>query len=142
MSDRLQQAIERGKELGLAALYFGVWDRPGHYLHAPGGWTVRERENPDLPWTTALMDGGLLENGKREDVCDGRVFWTCGGLAFWYAFFWWDRSGDKRGNSNSGFYVRGFGWPEPQKAFDYACSQFPHIVARQRHPLMLQEPRP
>ena len=71
---------------------------------------------------------------------DGRVYWTAGGnKAFWYAFYWWDRSVDKRGASNSGFYVRGFGWPEAQAAFDYALSQFPHVVARQKYPLVLQE---
>lgn len=86
------------------------------------------------------MDGGLLKNGKSTDVYDGKVFWTCGGLSFWYAFFWWDRSGDTRGASNSGFYVRGYGWPEAQQAFDYACAQFPHIVARQHQPLILIEP--
>ncbi len=85
------------------------------------------------------MDTGLLKNGEHDDIYDGRVFWTCGGLSFWYAFFWWDRSGDSRGNSNSGFYVRGFGWPEAPAAFAYACEQFPGIVARQRLPLILQE---
>lgn len=144
MSPKLADAITRGKELGLLALYFGCWDQPGHYLHMPrGSWVgSTERRALLLPWTDSLMDGGLLKNGKRSDITDGRVFWTCGGVAFWYAFYWWDRSGDKRGASNSGFYVRGYGWPEPQLAFDYACSQFPHIVRRQRFPLVLQELRP
>ncbi len=88
------------------------------------------------------MDAGLLKNGKRPDVCDGKVFWTCGGTTLWYAFFWWDRSVDRRGACNSGFYVRGFGWPEAQAAFDYACAEFPNVVARQRHPLILQDPKP
>jgi hypothetical protein len=143
-ADRLQAAVEAGQAQGKQALYFGCWDRPGHYLHRPGGYTVRDARTdyPGLPWTSSLMDCGLLKNGKRPDVCDGKVFWTCGGLAFWYAFFWWDRSGDGRGNSNSGFYVRGFGWPEAQAAFDYACSEFPKIVARQAHPLILQNSKP
>lgn len=85
------------------------------------------------------MDGGLLKNGKRRDVYDGKVFWTCGGLEFWYAFFWWDNSVDRRGASNSGFYVRGFGWPEATAAFEYACEQFPQVVGRQRQPLVLQD---
>lgn len=137
----MDAAIEAGKVLGKQALYFGRWDRPGHYLHRPGGHTVRkERDFPDLYWSDALMDTGLLDNGRHPDVHDGKVFWTCGGAkAFWYAFFWWDRSGDQRGNSNSGFYVRGFGWPEPQEAFDYACAKFPRVVLRQKHPLVLQD---
>jgi hypothetical protein len=85
------------------------------------------------------MDTGLLKNGKHADSPDGRVWWTCGGLTFWYAFFWWDRSVDTRGACNSGFYVRGFGWPEAQEAFDYACAAYPQVVARQKHPLVLQE---
>ena len=88
------------------------------------------------------MDTGLLKNGKRPDMIDGKVFWTCGGAkAFWYAFYWWDRSIDSRHGSNSGFYVLGFGWPETSAAFAYACSQFPHIVARQKAALELQAPK-
>ncbi|MCR6734432.1 MAG: hypothetical protein NVV83_10290 [Afipia sp.] len=86
------------------------------------------------------MDGGLLKNGKHPDVDDGKVFWTCGGArSFWYAFFWWDNSGDKRRASNSGLYVDGFGWPDQSsEAFEYGCSQYPEVVARQRVPLALQ----
>ena len=135
----LQDAIANGKELGKQALYFGCWDEPGHYLHTPNGRRWVEREFPDLPWGVGLMDGGLLKNGKRADRPDGRVFWTCGGLAFWYAFFWWDRSVDTRGACNSGFYVRGFGWPQATEAFAYACEQFPKVVARQKFPLVLQD---
>lgn len=85
------------------------------------------------------MDTGLLKNGEVLDTPTGKVYWTCGGKdAFWYAFYWWDRSVDSRGNSNSGFYVRGFGWPCAQEAFDYACSAFPAIVTRQKFPLVVQ----
>lgn len=141
---KLQQAIDAGEQLGKLALYFGCWNQAGHYLHDPRGRTIwdAKRDVPDLPWTMAHMDSGLLKNGKRVDIPDGKVFWTCGGLAFWYAFFWWDRSGDSRGNSCSGLYVRGFGWPESQQAFDYACAAFPHVVARQRYPLILQDKTP
>lgn len=145
MTFNLQSAVAGGRELGELALYFGCWDRPGHYLHRPSGhvlWSP-SRDMPDLPWTMTHMDGGLLNNGKRPDVPDGKVYWTCGGAAaFWYAFFWWDRSVDSRGACNSGFYVRGFGWPESTEAFDYACSQFPRVVSRQKHPLVLQEKPP
>lgn len=145
MSERLQAAIEAGQALGKQALHFGCWDRPGHYLHHSGGSVIWEDPRQHLlgfPWSSTLMDGGLLENGKHPDVYDGKVFWTCGGSPLWYAFFWWDNSVDKRGACNSGFYVRGFGWPEAQAALDYACQQFPRVVARQRQPLILQEPHP
>jgi hypothetical protein len=129
------------------ALYFGCWDRSGHYLHDQAGRTMW-----DCPawccWDLGLMDGGLLKNGRHPDIPDGRVWWTCGGrddLA--YAFFWWDRSVDGRGACNSGFYVRGF-QPQPitpdtarenaKLAFSYACELYPQVVNRQRFPLVLQ----
>jgi hypothetical protein len=140
-SRKLQAAIDAGREQGRLALFFGA-NPMGHYLHHPSGQKIWNNcDVPALPWNVGLMDGGLLKNGKRPDVYDGKVYWTVGGLSLWYAFFWWDRSGDTRRASNSGFYVRGFGWPETTAAFEYACSQFPRIVARQHHPLVLQAPR-
>jgi len=141
----LQDAVDAGQKFGKLALYFGCYDSIGHYLHRVGGQKVWEADSAKLgcSWSFGLMDGGLLKNGGRRDIPDGKVFWTAGGAkSFWYAFYWWDRSVDSRGAANSGFYVRGFGWPEAQQAFDYACAQFPHIVARQHHPLVLQNPKP
>lgn len=141
MTDRLEAAVRNGERLGKKALYFGAWSprRLGHFLYEPNGMTARREDYPDLYWSDALMDGGLLTNGRVPDKPDGRVFYTVGGAeALWYAFYWWDRSGDSRGNSNSGFYVRGFGWPAYSFAFDYACTQFPSIVARQPYPLVVQ----
>lgn len=142
-SAKLEAAIGKGKVLGRLALYFGCWERAGHFWHDPRG-----RQRDDLPtdfpgvWRN-LADGGLLRNGKRDDIYTGRVYWTCGGAsAFWYAFYWWDNSVDRRGGCNSGFYVRGFGWPEQQTAFDYACSVFPRVVSRQKFPLVLQNVPP
>jgi hypothetical protein len=137
----LEEVIDKGKTLGKLALYFGVWDQPGHYWHDTRGHHLWDNLPTDLPsmWRT-LADGGLLRNGKREDVYNGRVWWTCGGAsAFWYAFYWWDRSADRRGACNSGLYVRGFGWPESNEAFAYGCATFPHVVARQKFPLVIQE---
>ena len=140
-----QQAIDNGKVLGKKALYFGCWRSPGHYLHDTNGshvWNNDRHPTCGVPWDESLMDSGLLTNSKVPDVPDGRVYWTAGGAeAFWYAFYWWDRSVDTRGACNSGFYVRGFGWPESREAFDYACIQFPHVVKRQKYPLVLQEKR-
>lgn len=130
------------------ALYFGCRgaNEPGHYLQE--GKHTLWSENPCL-WWDGLMDGGLLKNAKRADVVDGRVWWTCGGRPdFWYAFYWWDRSGDRRPGSNSGFYVGGFApevlTPESARtnaklAFDYACASYPWVVERQRFPLVLQQ---
>lgn len=141
MTGALQSAIEAGQKLGKVSFYFGCWERSGHYLHDVYGQHVWGDKRPiDLPWDDGLMDGGLLNNRKVPDIPDGRVHWTCGGdKAFWYAFVWWDRSIDGRGACNSGFYVRGFGWPEVQAAFNYACTQFPFVVKRQQYDLVLQE---
>lgn len=119
------------------AYYFGVWDRLGHYLYESSG-----RKHYDdiigMPWSPGLMDTGLLKNGKHKDVVDGRVFWTCA-KGSWLAFIWWDRSGDRRPNSNSSFYVQGFEHTERSEALEFACSQFLEIIKRQSHPLVLQE---
>jgi hypothetical protein len=130
------------------ALYFGCRgrDEPGHYLQ-DGSKTIWDPSTECL-WSLGLMDGGLLKNGRHRDVDDGKVWWTCGGRTdLWYAFVWWDNSGDRRPGSNSGFYVCGFGpeilSPETAKensklAFRYACESYPAVIARQRHPLVLQ----
>ncbi len=134
MTDRAPLPVEK------KALYFGCGKQLGHFLHDKNGRTVYNRPEgfPSI-WFNDLMDSGLLKNGKRPDVYDGKVFWTGGGRPhFWFAFFWWDRSGDKRSNSNSGFYVRGFEYTEPEAAFAYACETFPQIVERQHHALELQ----
>jgi hypothetical protein len=122
------------------ALYFGCWEIAGHYLHDEHGQTLWNMPD-DFPWTIGILDGGFLHNGKREDVPDGRVYWTCGGKStddMWYAFFWWDRSVDGRGQSNSGFYVHGFKRDEAEAAFEYACKVYPQVVTRQKFPLVLQ----
>ena len=121
------------------AVYFGC-DTNGHYLYLPGminSYHFLERI-PGFPWTLGLLDTGLLKNGEHVDIYDGKVFWTCGGTPLWLAFFWWDRSGDKRHNSNSSFYVQGFDIEHRQEAFDYAGTMFPQIITRQKYPLVLQ----
>lgn len=140
MNLKLQSSIKHGIALGKKALYFGCWRDKGHFLHDTSGFHVYSSRITDLPWDDCLMDTGLLNNGKIPDVPTGKVYWTCGGSAFWYAFYWWDRSVDTRGACNSGFYVRGFDYPDAQNAFDYACTQFPRVVERQKFPLVLQNP--
>lgn len=127
------------------ALYFGFGDG-GHFLRSHRGRHETldpEKDFPGFPWTISLLDGGLLKNRKASDHPDGRVHWTCGGRpALWLAFFWWDRSGDKRGASNSGFYVRGFEHTDRAAAFDFACAEWPEVVCRQLHPLRVVEMAP
>jgi len=138
--------------MGKCAFYFGCRDanEPGHYLQL-GHKTIWQTP-PEIAFWDGVMDGGLLKNGQRSDVCDGKVYWTCGGRPdFWYAFYWWDRSGDRRPGSNSGFYVGGFG-PEnltretarenAKLAFEHARAAYPWVIERQRHPLVLQNHAP
>lgn len=121
------------------ALYFGCLHN-GHHLHHPTLSRISSAHQiPFLPWDEALMDTGLLKNGKHPDVVDGKVFWTCGGRSlFWIAFIWWDRSGDDRSNSHSGFYVRGFELAQIHEAFEYAMATWPQVIARQKCRLVLQ----
>lgn len=129
-----------------AAYYFGLRDdASGHFLHTVGQGSTLEPRRLMLPWTIRHLDGGLLEAREVPDEPDGRVFWTCArdatstdAMAMLYAFVWWDRSGDERGASNSGFCVRGFRWSEHEDAFSFACEMWPKIVARQHFPLVLQ----
>ena len=124
------------------ALYFGYARSGGHFLHFADrrrSLSDPKRDIPGFPWDIGLLDTGLLNNGKHSDIYDGCVFWTCGGNPLWLAFFWWDRSGDTRPNSNSGFYVRGFNVADLQAAFDYASSIFPSVVTRQKYPLVIQK---
>lgn len=120
------------------ALYFGCRgaNRPGHYLQE-GLKTIWDAP-PDLPWSLGLLDGGLLKNGEHPDIEDGKVWWTCGGTPLWLVFTWWDNSGDRRGASNSALCVQGFSHLVPIDAFAYACAMYPDVIARQRHPLVLQ----
>lgn len=123
------------------ALHFGYQRFSGHCLQGPDGESERLTRvlYPFCPWSDGLMDSGLLKNGQVPDTPDGRVFWTCGGaVEFWLAFVWWDRSGDRRANSNSGFYVRGFQVDQRQAALDFAGRVFPKVIERQRFPLVLQ----
>jgi hypothetical protein len=135
------------------AYYFGAVDHNhlGHFLYAPGFRHLRKDAQRPHWWTEGLMDTGLLKNGEHPDVYNGKVFWTCGGLdQFWFAFYWWDRSADSRGNSNSGFYVSSDyqlrkdddreGLIAARDAtFEAACRAFPEVVKRQHQPLQLQD---
>jgi hypothetical protein len=120
--------------------YFGLLDDGGHFFHAGFRQTLNAcRLVPDFPasWDR-LMDTGLLKNGRIPDQPDGRVF-SIPAAGPWTAFVWWDRSGDKRPGSNSGFYVHGFEWEQRAQAFAFACDAYPTVVARQNFPLVLVE---
>ncbi len=111
----------------------------GHGLCSSPRRTVDPSEVSGFHWGYELLDSGLLKNRKVPDMPNGVVHWVAGGSPLWIGFFWWDRSGDKRGASNSGFYVQGFAHTDLQAALDYACAEWPHVMARQAFPLVLQQ---
>ncbi len=130
----------RGERDNRLALYFGYGDG-GHFLRGGPRSTIDPQETiPGFPWTIGHLDTGLLKNGRVKDWPTGQVHWTCGGkLDLWHAFYWWDRSGDGRPGSNSGFYVRGFPHVQDRDAaFTYACSKWPEVVTRQKYPLVVE----
>lgn len=121
------------------SLYFGFVEGYGHGLCLNDRHRVDPSDVPGFPWGYELLDAGLLRNRKVPDDPNGVVHWVGGGRPFWLGFFWWDRSGDKRGASNSGFYVQGFSHHELQPALDYARQAWPRVTARQLFPLTLQQ---
>ena len=119
------------------ALYFG-YGNGGPFLRGLSRASLSPQQDcPGFPWEIQHLDTGLLNNRGVPDAPDGRVHWTCGGKpVLWHAFFWWDRSGDSRSGSNSGFYVRGFE-DARREGFDFACAAWPQVVERQRFALVL-----
>lgn len=126
------------------AFYTGCLHDIGHYFWLNSRKSVLYadeimREVPDFIRIWAdKWDGGLLQNGKRPDVYDGKVF-AVPAKGPWTALVWWDNSIDKRGASNSGFYVFGFEWEERTAALAFAQEKWPSVAQRQRQPLVLQE---
>lgn len=118
--------------------YFGYKTRGHHLYHENAQMRIVDCLNVrGFPWDD-IIDAGLLEAWNVADRPDGRVHWIQDEKSLWYAFCWWDRSGDTRPNSNSGFYVKGFNKGERTPAFIHACSKFPEIVSRQKFNLKLQ----
>lgn len=99
-------------------LFFGCWDRPGHFLRTRNGsYASRECE-----WMQ--MDGRLAPHDPTER--EGRA--TVHYLHGWTALSWWDRSVDKRGRCNAIVWLPGY------LSFDAALAAaraaFPRIFAR------------
>lgn len=113
-------------------LYFGCWDRPGHYLVDNHGYSVHSIEDR-LPWLPQDIDckmqpgcrmehGRLVKGAETEGVC--RVHHKDG----WTAISMWDRSIDGRGGCNSTFMAKGeFSF---EQMVVIAKEQFPKIVKR------------
>lgn len=136
------------------AYYFGCDGKhsSGHRLIDSRGRSVSQQNPPEamfgFPWSFEFIDGGLLAVKKIKDEESGQVLHFCSPdqnatqlmatWPTWHSFVWWDRSGDSRGGSNSGLYVKGFTNDQVAEAFEFALAQYPEVVKRQRLPLQLQ----
>jgi hypothetical protein len=98
----VRHAVIKGRQ----AYYFGCWGNAGHYLFDPDRRSTRYTDKM-VPWEqidSVLCYGhrGPYQNGPQVQ-----------GLALlhhrdgWTALSFWDRTVDKRGGSNSNFFVEG-----------------------------------
>lgn len=117
--------------------YFGCIDRPGHYMHSPGPYSL-EKARADYrfmdtnPWGNKI-DCGLCPPG---DETEGRalVHHKDG----WTALSFWDRSIDRRGKCNSNFLAEGtFTFAE---MVELARRHFPKVMARFQFPIAEHTP--
>jgi len=128
--------------------YFGAWSREktGHYFYGPRGSELiycvpgydslarRALENsfpggrgdPDRPWA---IDAGFCPDpkclgGQVQGICN--LTRTRG----WSVASWWDRTADRRSNSNSSFLVEGE-WPLAE-VIRLGLTAFPEVAERLR----------
>lgn len=106
--------------------YFGKWpgDEGGHFLWSPTGNRISSYKATVLGYPPVeLLDGEFCPKGRQiEGLAQVTLFKGWSILAFW------DRSGDKRGGSNSAFLAKGqFGFEELLKA---ARIQYPKHFER------------
>lgn len=117
-------------------LYFGVWDVPGHYLHHPGGRTVREESSgiPNVnPSLLRHLDGTFPPPEK-----DGLGLYNESIVNPVRIVAWWDRSGDKRPGSNS--VLIGYGYGSGEEMIEDAIKLFPKQMGRQGRPTPYRYP--
>lgn len=105
-------------------LYFGCIDQPGHSLHS--------KLNPRIsyyhqPWRN--LDGGLL---PPKDQREGQIVYER--KDGWAVVSFWDRSADRRENSNSAFLAQAeLNAVELLRA---AREQWPEIFSRRMFPVL------
>jgi hypothetical protein len=105
--------------------YFGCWDGPGHYLHAPGGREVRTAG----PFSPPMLDDKFTLPGA---VC---LVHTLG----WTILAIQDFTIDQRPGSNAAFLS--FGCLTADEVWTLARQLFPAIVARLERAPWLREGR-
>jgi hypothetical protein len=104
--------------------YFGCKEGLGHYLHSPRA-SQAARPPADLPYTIKQLDAGLLpDNNWPQTEGAGALVQARG----WTVLTFWDRTVDKRANSNSAFVARGLHSLAEMKVLAEAA--FPAIYSR------------
>ena len=116
--------------LEVECYYFGKWPDvyAGHHLYDKSGYTLHNLPK-DFPCAEGALDGGLLPPNQPEIEGVASVVHLNG----WTILAFWDRSGDKRGRSNSAFVVRGY-WDFPV-IHHITQSNFPKIWKRFNFPI-------
>jgi hypothetical protein len=125
------------------AYFFGVWRMPGHFMYRPGrvfagGITA--------PWSGPTIDG-RMQPGCAPGVPAWKLEQTQGIAVLHVASGWsmisfWDRTADKRRNSNGNFIVEG------ERTFgamtSLAAQSFPEVWRRVTAPHggMLRQAQP
>lgn len=117
-------------------LYFGYWGSPGHFLYKPDGNGARHSQLPTELRDIESLAGDPDKIKRYDDGVHGKKtvpFWDEKDqeqgrarlhlIAGWTVLAFWDRSGDRRGGSNSAFLAEG------KFTFDEMCA-----LARQHFP--------
>lgn len=122
-------------------IYFGVEGQPGHFFVQSGSYgprSIARLDREKLPWRDVECDGnlqpGTAELKKRYDGQRPELERQVEGLCRlhhrdgWTAMAFWDRSGDRRGNSCS--VVMAEGTHDFEQMVEMFELEFPGIHAR------------
>lgn len=122
---------QAAKPVPARVFYFGCYGEVGHYLHTPDMHHAWNDHNI-IPWgkniDSTLCPPGRYEENQPEGVAvltfkDG-----------WTALSFWDRSVDRRGNSNSNFIAEGaFNF---NQMVEIAQTHFPKVWKRFKFPVV------
>jgi hypothetical protein len=136
-----------GRLPAVEAYYFGCWSDLGHYWHAvspENAYTPAREIEARVPEAMrhGRIDGGFCPGHAKGDPyrrsrpeVEGEA--KLSHVDGWTVLGWWDRSVDKRGSCNSN--VAAKGTHDFTTMSEIAKRRVPHVMARQRQPLVLVE---
>lgn len=110
--------------------FFGVIspNKLGHFIYPADGHYISPQERRSLPFSEGILDAGLLPRNVPERQGDLYLSVING----WTILGMWDRTGDKRGQSNASFLAEGVHTIEEMK--EIAAKEFPEIWDRIQKP--------